>query len=104
MTHTLLTRHQHALAAFCQRWQVTELAVFGSVLRPDFHTESDIDVLVTFAPTTRWSLLDLERMEEELTTLLGRRVDLVSRRGLEQSRNWIMRQAILDQAEVIYHA
>lgn len=95
---------QEALANFCQRWRITELALFGSVLRADFRPESDVDVLVSFAPTTSWSLIDMALMEEELSALLGRPVDLVSRRGVEQSRNWLIKREILSHAEVIYHA
>ena len=87
---------------FCRRWQITELAVFGSVLRDDFDPESDLDVLVTFASGADWSLLDHLRMEQELSELLGRKIDLLSKRAVEQSLNWIRRQEILSTAEVIY--
>ena len=93
-----------AIASFCKRWQVTELALFGSVLRDDFGQESDMGVLVRFEEEARHTLFDLDRMEEELTTIFGRKVDLVSWRGVEQSRNYIRRKAILDSAEVIYVA
>ncbi|OFW27251.1 MAG: hypothetical protein A3H97_12935 [Acidobacteria bacterium RIFCSPLOWO2_02_FULL_65_29] len=86
------------LAAWCRQWQVRELAVFGSVLRPDFGPASDLDFLVTFSPTAAWSLIDHERMRQELVDLLGRDVDLVSREGLERSANWIRRQMILESA------
>ena len=91
-----------ALAAFCERWRITELALFGSVLRPDFRPESDIDFLVTFDPDAPWSLIDHGTMIAELSTLLGRQADLVSRRGIERSENWIRRRAILESAHVIY--
>ena len=92
------------LADFCRRWKITELAFFGSVLRDDFRPESDVDVLADFEPDAPWSLLDHVDMEEELSNLLGRKVDLVSRRAVEQSRNWIRRQAILNTAESYYVA
>ena len=92
------------LAAFCERWLISELALFGSVLRDDFGPESDVDVLVSFLPAAEHGLLDMVRMEEELSQLLGRKVDLVNRRGIERSRNYIRRRAILDSAEVIYAA
>jgi hypothetical protein len=76
---------------FCRRWKITELALFGSILRQDFRDDSDIDVLVTFAPDAGWSLLDHAAMSEELEQLLGRKVDLVSRRAIESSSNWIRR-------------
>ena len=86
------------LAGWCRRWKVQELAAFGSLLRPDFGPESDIDLLVTFEPGADWSLIDHERMREELTGLVGRDVDLVSREGIERSANWIRRQTILESA------
>ena len=92
------------VAAFCQQWQIVELALFGSVLRDDFGPESDVDVLVTFAPSARWSLLDLVRMEDELTVLLGRPVDLVERAAVEQSENYIRRRHILQSLEPVYVA
>lgn len=93
---------QDEIAAFCKRWQVTELALFGSVLRDDFSPDSDVDVLARFEEEARHTLFDLDRMEEELTTIFGRKVDLVSWRGVEQSQNYIRRKAILESAETIY--
>jgi predicted nucleotidyltransferase len=90
------------IADFCRRWQISELALFGSALRDDFGPDSDLDVLVTFAPGARWGLLDGVRMEQELARLLGRKVDLLSKRAVESSPNWILRREILGTAEVIY--
>jgi len=87
---------------FCQRWNVTEFALFGSVLRDDFRPDSDVDVLVTFAPDAHRTLFDLVDMEDELAALFGRKVDLVSKRGIERSRNYLRRKAILASAQVIY--
>jgi len=92
------------ISDFCRRWEVAELALFGSVLRDDFGPESDVDVLVHFHAEARRSLFDLVRMREELRGILGREVDLVSRRGVETSRNGLRRRAILESAEVIYAA
>ncbi len=92
------------LAAFCQRWQITELAVFGSALRADFGPQSDIDLLATFAPETAWSLLDHMRMELELVDLLARDVDLIDRRTVEQSASPQRRAEILQTAQVILSA
>jgi predicted nucleotidyltransferase len=88
--------------AFCRRWHIGELAFFGSVLRDDFGRDSDVDVLVTFAPEADWSLFDHLRMEQELVELLGRKVDLFSKRAVERSHNRLRRQEILNTAEVIY--
>ena len=90
------------IAEFCRRWKIKELRLFGSALREDFGPESDVDLLVTFAPDAQWSLLDHARMEEELSGHLGRKVDLVSRRAVERSPNWIRRKAILESAELYY--
>jgi hypothetical protein len=89
---------------FCRKWRVAELALFGSVLRKDFRADSDVDVLVTFAPDSRITLFDLSHMEDELTAIVGHKVDLVLKRGIERSRNHIRRKAILGSAEVIYAA
>lgn len=89
---------------FYRRWNVTELALFGSVLRKDFRPDSDVDVLVAFAPDSHTSLFDLVDMEDELSEVVGRKVDLVYREGIERSHNYIRRQAILNAAEVVYAA
>jgi predicted nucleotidyltransferase len=92
------------LASFCDRWKVTELAAFGSVLRTDFGPDSDVDLLVSFAPDVRWSLFDLVSMQDELQAILGREVDLVEREAVERSENYIRRRNILSNLEVIYAA
>ena len=92
------------IADFCRRWKITELALFGSVLRDDFRPDSDIDVLVTFARDATWSLFDHVDMEDELEAILGRSVDVVSRRGIERSRNPSRRRAILESAQVVHVA
>lgn len=95
---------QKKIADFCRKWHIKEFALFGSVLGDEFRPDSDIDVLVTFAPNARWTLFDHVEMQEELRLIFGRDVDLVSRHGIERSRNQIRRQAILDSARVIYAA
>jgi predicted nucleotidyltransferase len=92
------------IAAFCRRWRITELALFGSILREDFGPESDVDVLVSFAQDAKHTLFDLARMETELGGILGREVDLVDRAAVERSRNYIRRKAILSSLEPIYAA
>ena len=92
------------IAAFCGRWRVTELALFGSVLREDFGPDSDIDVLVRFDRQVRHTLLDIGEMENELSRILGRDVDVIERAAIERSRNYIRRKAILGSAETIYAA
>ena len=89
------------VAEFCRRWKVKEFAFFGSVLREDFSRESDVDVLVSFALDSHWSLFDVMDMEDELAELFGRKVDLVSRNGL---RNPFRRHEILRTRQVMYVA
>ena len=89
------------IASFCRRWMVTEMALFGSVLGNDFRPESDIDVLVDFAPESTWSLFDVSRMRLELSSLFGREADLVQ---LGELRNPFRRRAILSSREVIYES
>ena len=93
---------QTEITAFCERWQVTELALFGSVLREDYRPESDIDMLVSFGEDAQHTLLDMGMMEAELKEILGRDVDIVGRRGVEASLNHLRRKRILESAEVIY--
>jgi predicted nucleotidyltransferase len=89
------------IAAFCQKWKITELAVFGSVLRNDFRPDSDVDILVSFAADAHWSLYDWVDMQEELKGMIGREVDLVEKKGLH---NPFRRHAILTTKQVIYAA
>lgn len=98
---TRIVPDRERLIAFCQRWRVAELAFFGSVLRDDFRPDSDVDVLVSFAPEARWSLLDLVEIQEQLQEIFGREVDLVERAAL---RNPFRRHAILTSREVIHAA
>jgi uncharacterized protein len=93
---------QDQIADFCTHWRVAELSLFGSILRKDFHSQSDIDILIAFTPESNWGLLEHVQMQQELTTILGREVDLVSKRAIERSSNWIRRQEILSTAQPIY--
>ena len=89
---------------FCERWQITEFALFGSVLRDDFRPDSDVDVLVTFASDAKWSLDIAMGMQDEIERIFDRKVDLVKRSNVEASPNYIRRKAILSTAKVIYEA
>lgn len=93
-----------AIRAFCRRWNVGELCLFGSVLRDDFGPESDIDVLVKFEADHSPGLLGIVQMEQEMAEMFGHRVDLVTRNAVEKSRNYIRRKKILDSARVLYAA
>lgn len=101
---TQIRLDREKIAAFCRRWQIAELAFFGSVLEDRFGPQSDVDVLVTLAPQVAWGLLDWVAMEDKLTEILGRRVDLVNRRSIERSHNPIRRREILKSARTYYAA
>jgi uncharacterized protein len=93
-----------SIEAFCHKWQIDELALFGSVVRDDFQPDSDIDVMVKFNAQSHPTFASLDRMEDELKSILGRDVDLITRKGVESSRNYIRRNNILSSAQVIYAA
>jgi hypothetical protein len=90
------------IADFCHKWKIVELSLFGSVLREDFRPDSDVDILVTFSRDAEWSLLDHVAMEEDASAIFGRKVDLVSRKAIERSDNYIRRKAILETAQPYY--
>ena len=87
------------LRDFCRRWKVTEFALFGSVTRPEeFRADSDVDVLVRFAPDAPWTLFEWVHMQDELAQIFGRRVDLVEREAVEESDNRFRKRSILGTA------
>ena len=90
---------EEKIAEICRRYQVREMAVFGSAARGELRADSDIDVLVEFIPeaTVGW---DFFRLEEELSELFGRRVDLGTKRSLKP---WVKRNVLRDD-RVIYAA
>ncbi len=89
------------IAAFCRRWRLAELSLFGSVLRDDFSRESDIDVLVAFEPGCAPGF-GFVRMANELSELFGRPVDVLTRSAVERSANHLRRKAILESVEVVH--
>ena len=93
---------QLAFEAFCRKWKIARVELFGSVLREDFGANSDIDLLVTYEPTADWSLLDHVAMQNELSDLCTRKVDILTRRSVERSRNPYRRESILASATTIY--
>ncbi|NES23485.1 MAG: DNA polymerase subunit beta [Symploca sp. SIO3E6] len=93
----------YQLSELCDRWQIVELALFGSVLRDDFHPDSDIDLLVQFADTAKITFFDLDTIEKQLSPLFSNRpIDLVTRNAIENSHNPIRRQNILSHTHIIY--
>ncbi|MDP2853781.1 MAG: nucleotidyltransferase family protein [Smithellaceae bacterium] len=89
------------IRAFCVKWKVVEFSLFGSVLRDDFRSDSDVDVLLSFEANSAWSLYDLVDMKDELKTIFGREVDLVEKEAI---RNPYRRRSMLAEQEVLYAA
>ena len=98
-----LTIPEADLAAFCRANGIRRLSIFGSAVRDDFGPESDVDVLIEFEPG-RAPGFRFVSIAAELSELFGRRVDVLTRRSVERSPNYIRRREILDSAEVIYAA
>ena len=97
MNNTAIRVPDEAFAALCQKYHVRKLALFGSILRDDFRPDSDLDVLVEFEPEARVGL-DFITLQDELSALFGRAVDLNTPGFL--SRHF--RQKVIDSAQVLY--
>ena len=104
MTPANLKIDDAAIADFCRRWKIKQLAVFGSAVSGNLRPDSDIDLLVTFAPDAGWTMFDHYQMENELTEMLAREVDLVSIQALNENPNPVYREQILHSAKVLYVA
>ena len=104
--HAEILRHRETLAALCRRHGVARLDVFGSAARGlDFDPErSDVDLLVEFAPTTPRRLAALLDFEAEAGKALARPVEVVDRRAIEESENYIRRRRIMAEAEALFVA
>ncbi|MCC6476648.1 nucleotidyltransferase domain-containing protein [bacterium] len=89
---------------FCDKWKIVEFSLFGSVLTDEFRSDSDVDVMVKFAPESHWSLFDMVDLEDELKIIIGRDVDVVTRPSVERSENYIMRKSILGSSRTFYAA
>ena len=90
---------QEKIAEFCQRWEIEEFSLFGSILRADFNAQSDVDVLVVFAEKAEIGLFDIAQMQIELEAMYGRPVDVIEKASL---RNPYRREEILKTAQVVY--
>jgi predicted nucleotidyltransferase len=91
------------IAEFCRKWRIRRLEVFGSALRDDFHTDSDLDFLYTFEEDAKWGW-GIVGMREELAAVIGRPIDMVSRGAVEHSRNRIRRESILSNVATVYES
>lgn len=99
-TSVKMNLHTDAIEQICRSYHVRELAVFGSVLREDFRGDSDVDLLVEFERDAPIGFLALAAMMRELTEVLGRPVDLVTKGGLKPA----IRDHVLAEAQVLYAA
>lgn len=90
------------LAAFCRKWNIAKLEVFGSLVREDFADDSDVDFLVSFEPGKAPADMSWFQIKEELEELIGRKVDVLDRRLVEQSRNLYRRYHILREATAVH--
>lgn len=93
---------QIELNEICKKFLIKELSLFGSVNTDNFNDESDIDLLVSFDESAKYSLFDIVRIKESFEELFNRRVDLVSKKAIQQSSNNYRRDSILNSAKVIY--
>ena len=90
------------MSVFCRKWGIVSMALFGSILRPDFKQDSDIDLLIAFSSEARQGFLTLAKIKHELESMIGRSVDVSVKESIEESNNWIRRQEILATAQMIY--
>jgi uncharacterized protein len=102
MSRHRLTIPRKKIAEFCRHRKVLEFSLFGSILREDFRPDSDVDVLVTFAPDAKVSLFDLVDMQDELKAIFKREVDLIEKQAILESKNYIRRKSILENTRVVY--
>lgn len=101
--HAELKLPHDAIAGFCRRWKIERLELFGSAVRDDFSDDSDVDFLYVLSPEGRWAL-DFMDACDELSAIVGRPIDLVSRKAVERSHNPFRRRSILSEVRVIYAA
>lgn len=101
MTQNGIIIDEGRLKEMCRKWRIRQLALFGSILADNFRPDSDVDVLVDFAPESPWSLFDLMDLRAGLAILFGRKIDLVESAAI---RNPYRRRSILTSRKVIYDA
>ena len=90
------------LRDFCRKWKITEFSLFGSATRAEeFRPDSDVDVMVRFAPEAKWSFFDILRMKDELKGIFHRDVDFCERPAVERMRNYLRREEILKTAVLL---
>jgi predicted nucleotidyltransferase len=100
--HQKLNLPQIEITQICQQWQITKMSLFGSILRDDFNSNSDIDILIQFSPDARQGLFTLAKLKHKLEDITGRSIDIVVQESVENSNNWIRKNEILTTAQIIY--
>lgn len=98
---SIMNINREKIQAFCKKWKIQELAIFGSFLRDDFNTNSDVDILITFNPGVSWGF-EIAELKEELSQIFNRPVDILNKRILERSKNIFKKNEILGSSKVIY--
>lgn len=93
---------KNEIKQFCKDWKVKELSVFGSLITDKFNKESDIDILISLKDNTHYGLFELSDMKIELEKIFGREVDLVTRKSVEKSSNYLQSKSILENLKSIY--
>jgi len=96
--------HLIKIKEFCTRWKVISFSLFGSAINNEFRADSDVDVLLDFAPDQSLNLFDYVDMREELVEIFKRSVDLVNQKVLAKSNNQIKKDEIMNNSKVIYAA
>lgn len=86
----------------CKKWNISEFSFFGSVNTERFNSESDIDILLTFKNNASIGFFELSDIKEELEKVLGREVDIITKRGLEKSKNPVRKKSILNSSKIIF--
>ena len=94
--------NEEKIKEICRNYSIIELSLFGSALRRDFSSDSDIDLLVEFMPGSGISLFDIVDLKREFEKLFGREVDIVSKTAIKRSRNHLRKKGILENYKVIY--
>jgi len=87
---------------FCKKWNIKELSLFGSSITNRFNNDSDIDILISFGKNSHYGLFELVEMKNELENILGRQVDLVTRKSVERNSNYIRSKSILSNLKLLY--
>ena len=95
---------EEKIKQFCKKWNISEFSIFGSYVRNELRADSDVDVLISFKDNVKHTLFDLGNIQNELENIFDRKVDVITKKGLESSRNMLRKKTIIDEARVFYAA